>query len=179
MKVIVVTGGIGSGKSTVCRCLERRGIPVYDCDSRAKALYGGNPELAAMVPKDIFTDSVALASLERALYPLLMEDFRTWSSEQEGEFVAMESAVILQKSFFDSFGDYVLLVDAPAEERMARVALRGNVSRESLIERMALQQNQRHNPRVSYIIDNTGDEMALENKVNEFLKGINYGKREN
>ncbi|MBQ0096722.1 MAG: dephospho-CoA kinase [Bacteroidales bacterium] len=179
MKIIVVTGGIGSGKSTVCRYLERCGIPVYDCDSRAKALYVENPALADMVTADIFRNSAALSSLENALYPLLMEDFRKWVSEREGEFVAVESAVILQKKFFDSFGDYVLLVDAPAEDRMARVALRGNVSRESLVERMALQQDQRHNPRVNSVIDNTGDEIALEEKVNEFLKEINYGKREN
>ncbi len=179
MKVIVVTGGIGSGKSTVCRCLERRGIPVYDCDSRAKALYGENPSLAAMVTADIFRDSAALSSLEDALYPILMEDFRKWASERQVEFAALESAVILQKKFFDSFGDYVLLVDAPADVRIGRVALRGNVSSESLAERMALQQDQRHNPRVDSVIDNIGDEIALEKKVDEFLKEINYGKREN
>lgn len=179
MKTIVVTGGIGSGKTTVCDCLSRHGIPVYDCDSRAKALYVEHPSLAAMVKPDIFRDAPALDELERALYPLLMEDFRSWASEQGGEYVVMESAILLQKKYFDSFGDFVLLVDAPPQVRMDRVARRGNVSRESLAERMALQQEQRDNPRVDFIIDNMGDEAAIEEKVDEFLNAINYVKREN
>lgn len=152
---------------------------MYDCDSRAKALYAVHPSLAAMVTSDIFSDSAALSSLEDALYPLLMEDFNNWASECGVEFVAMESAILLQKKFFDPFGDYVLLVDAPADVRAERVARRGNVSRDSLVKRMALQQDQRDNPRVDFIIENTGDVKALEEKVDEFLKVINYGKREN
>ena len=55
-RVIVITGGIGSGKSVVSRMLEERGISVYDCDSRAKALYASHPELRALLKDDIFSE---------------------------------------------------------------------------------------------------------------------------
>lgn len=179
IRLIVVTGGIGSGKSAVSRLLEDRGIPVYDCDSRAKALYDVYPQLKAMLKPAIFDDVQALARLENALYPLLMEDFETWAADSGSDWVAMESAILLQKPFFDKVGDYVLLVDAPENIRRERVMLRGGISPVSLDARLALQMDQRNNPRVDYIIENDGPAEGLEIQVDEFLRRINYGKRKN
>lgn len=179
MKVVVVTGGIGSGKSLVCRYLMSRGIPVYDSDSRVKTLYTRRPDLAAMVTDDIFTAPGKLEDLENALYPVLMDDFREWAASSGSDFVAFESAVVLQKSFFDDFGDYVLWIDAPFSLRKQRVRLRGNVTERSLQERVALQTDCRSNPRVDMVLENDGSEKELYVKVDEFLDKINYGKREN
>lgn len=178
-RVIVVTGRIGSGKSLVCRFLADNGIPVYDSDSRVKMLYANHPELSALVTPDLFSDSAALARLEDALYPVLESDFNEWASETDGEWVAMESAVILQKEYFRGFGDVVLLVDAPRDVRMARAISRGSISAESISQRMGIQKDERSNPRVDFIIDNTGSERELYEKVENFLKSIDYGKREN
>ena len=96
MKVLIVTGGIGSGKSQVCRILkEKYGFPVYEADIRAKALYVEIPEMlddieaavgtcirsdsGAFVPKMladvIFTDADALRKVEDIVFPKLKEDF--------------------------------------------------------------------------------------------------------
>lgn len=179
MKVIVVTGGIGSGKSLVCSYLEELGLPVYDSDSRVKKLYCSYPELASMASADIFEKPDELKRLEDALYPVLLEDFNAWKNMHSGEWVVLESAVILQKEFFNNFGDVVVLVDAPEELRIARAVQRGTVSEASIKQRISLQREERHNPRVDFIIDNIGSEKELEDKVNNFLKYINYGKREN
>lgn len=179
MKTIIVTGPIGAGKSYVSLMLKEYGIPVYDCDSAVKEIYSGNGELAAMVTEDIFSNPEKLERLENALFPVLMEDFLGWAEASGKEFVAFESATILQKKFFDGFGDYVLLVYAPEELRISRAMSRGGISMKSLAERMALQVDQRRNPRVSFILDNSGDGKIVREQLEKFLNGINYVKRKN
>lgn len=179
MKTIIVTGGIGSGKSLVCSFLLRRGIPVYDSDSKVKEIYGRIPSLAALATEDIFTDGKKLQHLENCLYPVLMDDFRRWAEKCGSEFVAFESAVVLQKEYFDTFGDYVLLVDAPFETRLERAVARGTVGESSIRARMKLQRDERNNPRVDFIIDNIASEAELEAAIDKFLDFIDYGKRKN
>lgn len=174
MKTIVVTGLIGSGKSALSRLLEKKGIPVYDCDSKTKALYSRHPDLAAMATPDIFNRPEDLKKLETALYPLLMEDFNDWAKQKGTQFVAMESAILLQKPYFDNFGDYVLLVDAPLETRFTRALERGNISEESLRSRMQLQKDEKNNPRVSAVLDNSLSLEHLETQLDNYLKQINY-----
>ena len=172
MKVLIVTGGIGSGKSAVCGILSRRGIPVYDSDSRVKSLYLVHPELAAMVVPDIFSKPDALAALETALYPVLEKDFQEWAGERNCGLVAFESAVVLQKEYFSGFGDYVLYVDAPEELRKSRALARGGISEDSVQKRIALQKDEKDNPRVDCIIDNSGTLEYLEKQTDDFLKTI-------
>lgn len=191
MKVIVVTGGIGSGKSEVCHILESRGIPVYDCDSRAKALYGRYAHLREMLVPGIFGNVEALTALENALFPLLMEDFREWASQTGAAVVAFESATVLQKRFFDGFGDIVVLVDAPEHLRLERAVKRAMAKagivgagegaderiekiRADIRRRMALQPSERDNPRVDFIIDNSASVKDAEAQTDKFLKSINY-----
>lgn len=179
MKVIVVTGGIGSGKSAICRFLESRGIPVYDSDSRCKALYDRFPALKEMIVPDMFRHPERLRTLEEAVYPLLKDDFGAWVLEQGAEFVAFESAVVLQKEEFRDFGDYVLLVDAAPGLRLERAMLRGG-EKGDMIRRMALQRDERSNPRVDFVIENDGSLHDAEAQTDKFLKTINYyGNREN
>lgn len=172
MKVIVVTGNIGSGKSLVSSMLEDRGVPVYDCDSKAKALYKTHPELAALLRDDLFVNKAALSALENALFPVLMDDFRAWAAGCAAEVVAIESATILQKPFFDGLGDYVIWVSADREVRLERIMARGGISRQSALERMELQGDESKNPRVSVVIENNGSVEELALKVENFLKTI-------
>lgn len=172
MRVIVITGGIGSGKSLVSGMLAQRGIQVYDCDSRVKALYDARPELKALVTSDLFSNAEALKTLEDALFPALMTDFRAWAQAQGSDFVGMESATILSKPFFDSFGDYVMYVDAPQELRLERALSRGGISRESILQRMALQGDYSSDERVSVVICNDSDIQSLEKQIDNFLKTI-------
>lgn len=160
MLTVIVTGGIGSGKSAVCALLRERGIPVYDCDSRVKELYTvrkslvprleealGSPLRLPDGPLDkarlaslIFSDSQARETVEGIVYPVLLQDFKRWRSRQSGvPFVALESAIILSKPVFDGLAQAVVLVTAPEEVRIQRVMARDGVSREQVQQRLQAQ----------------------------------------
>lgn len=160
MKVLIVTGGIGSGKSLVCRILtEKYRIPVYEADSRVKSLYAEVPEMldaieealgvrlrddvGTFVPRRladvIFTDKEALLKVEDIIFPYLRKDFFSWADTQLGNVVAFESATILEKQQFDGFGDIVLLVDAPKTLRLGRACMRDGQDEVRIKERMDAQ----------------------------------------
>lgn len=161
MKTVIVTGGIGSGKSAVCDLLRARGIPVYDSDRRVKELYDTVPGLVSrlesalgMVLRDahglldraalaarIFSDDAARQTLEAVVYPLVLEDFLAWRDRQAGvPFVVLESAVILSKPVFDGLADAVVVVTAPEPVRVARVMARDGLSAAAVRARLAAQQ---------------------------------------
>jgi dephospho-CoA kinase len=159
MRSILITGGIGSGKSAVCALLRERGIPVYDCDLRTKELYGRRPTLVPKLEKAlgaslrqadgtldkarlaslIFSDDQARETLEGIVYPLVLQDYRRWLSRQNAPFVIIESALILTKPLFDGIYDAAVLVEAPQEVRLQRVMARNNASREEVLCRMQAQ----------------------------------------
>jgi dephospho-CoA kinase len=197
MKVLVVTGGIGSGKSEVCRMLQERGLTrQYNADRRAKQLYVDYPEvltsienalstsfrsedgqfLPALLADVIFKDRTALEKVEEVLFPVMKQDFEAFASQAaDDETVVFESATILEKPFFDGFGDYVLLVDAPISLRLQRACARDNATGEQIRERMlnqpllnALSDGEKSG-RVDHVIMNDGSYEELEQKVNDFL----------
>ena len=162
MKTVIVSGGIGSGKSEVCRILRERGVPVYDCDSRAKDLYDTSAGLLSRIEaalgaalRDdegrldrkalaaiIFKDPAAREKLESLLYPALLEDFRAWRQAQEpAPWVCLESALILSKPIFDGVADAVVWVDAPVEVRLQRAMRRDGATRDQILSRMAAQED--------------------------------------
>lgn len=130
MTTILVTGPIGGGKSTVCRLLACKGWPVYDCDSRCKALYDSVPGLKSRIEKHlgipfaelrrIFDDDALREKLEALVYPLLVEDLQDWKSQQRTQLAFVESAIALDKPAFDGLYDKVLLVTAPDALRLER-----------------------------------------------------------
>ena len=130
MKTVLITGGIASGKSEVCRWLASKGLPVYDSDSRTKALYDSVPGLKARVEEAIglpfaqigviFEDAAKREALEAVVYPEVLKDFLGWRAAQTGPAVFFESAIALEKPIFNGLWDEVWLVRAPLEQRLAR-----------------------------------------------------------
>lgn len=131
MDTILVTGGIASGKSVVCRYLESKGFPVYDSDSRTKALYESVPGLKQRIEEAIgipfsriaviFEYPAKREALEALVYPLVVEDIRNWKAEHAGSpLVFIESAIALDKPIFDGLYDKVWLVTAPVQQRLLR-----------------------------------------------------------
>ena len=195
MKVLVVTGGIGSGKSSVCRLLSvKYGIPVYEADRRAKELYSEIPSMldqmetalgvslrddfGQFVPhrlsEVIFNDSEALGRIEDILFPEMKKDFATWAEGRE--VVAFESATILEKPQFEGFGDITLLVDAPLSLRLTRTMARDVVDETKVAMRMQAQplmnsiSEGRAFSRVDHIILNDSTFEKLEEKLDIFIE---------
>jgi dephospho-CoA kinase len=150
---IGITGGIGSGKSYVCRLLQQHhGISVYDCDSAAKRLMRSDEQLRLQLTRLIGSDcytpdgqlnkaSVArflLASQENAqaiddiVHPAVFRDF------EESGYQWIESAILFE-SGIDRMVDRVVVVTAPEEVRLQRVMQRDGITREKAYEWMTRQ----------------------------------------
>lgn len=165
MKKVLVCGLIGSGKSEVCKRIAECGFPVYDCDTRAKALY--TPEVVERIEEAVgepigeqvlFSDNKR-RTLQAILYPLVRADLEVWSAVQNSEVVFVESATAHDAPEFEGFFDEVLEVTAPSVIRAAR-----NPKAES---RSALQ-TRPLGP--DFIIDNDGTLEELRAKTDFYLK---------
>lgn len=147
--IIGVTGGIGSGKSTVLRSIARRGYPVYDCDAEAKRLILEDSEVrrqmvelfgeevyrdgvyqTQMVAEQVFADKSKLARLNAIVHPAVERDIRRWAEQhtsniehQTANILFVESAILIS-SGLAKLCDAVVLITAPEEERIERVLLR-------------------------------------------------------
>ena len=194
MKTLVVTGGIGSGKSTVCRYFASKGVPVYDSDSRTRRLYDTDPGLVRRLGEAlgtviadsegrvcrrklasvIFSDPGKLQVLESIVHPAVKEDFIFWrDSFRSGDvpFVVMESAIILEKPLFKDIADRILVVDAPLQTRLERACGRDGAAEEQVRERMSRQKllndisEGKVRPDVDYVIVNDADEASLFSKA--------------
>ena len=137
-----LTGGIGSGKSTVCRMFEALGAQCYDCDSRAKWLMQNDEvlrkELVALFGTEVYS---ADGKLDRAVHPAVGRDWERWCAEREAEGVAyaiMESAILFDCGF-DSKVDRTVTVSAPEEVRIERAAARDNAPAEVIRRRIEAQ----------------------------------------
>lgn len=199
MKILVITGGIGSGKSEVCRILAQKGLTVqYNADAKVKELYDTVPgllesiedrlgcclrdEAGKFVPRclaqRIFVDRQALETVESLVFPALMEDFLAFAGNSGSPFVVFESATILEKPHFDGFGDKVILVDAPVSMRMERACRRDGADREAVKARMANQKKMNAlsegatDPRIDAVIVNDGSIAILEQKIEIMMSDL-------
>lgn len=197
MKTILVTGGIGSGKSAVCRLLASKGYPVYDSDSRTKQLYDEVPGLAARVDAAVgggvldasgrldraalaavvFSDRDALRRLEAVVHPEVLADFLRWRSGQDADAVFMESAIAADLPLFDGVFDAVILVDAPEELRLERACSRGGVRPDAVLARIRAQ---RPDPSgADAVIVNDGSLEDLASRTDTALEKLVYLQTEN
>lgn len=157
MYKVGITGGIGSGKSTLCQLLTAFGASLYDSDSRAKSLMAEDVKLhdalcdefgaecyndeglnRSFLASKVFGDEEALRRLNAIVHPAVRADFRRWAAEQRSEYVILESAILFE-SGFDSEVDTTIAVLAPLEERLRRTVERDGVSREDVLRRIAHQ----------------------------------------
>ena len=166
---IGITGGIGSGKSYVCKRLERLGIEVYDCDASAKRLIRTSPyiykELTALIGPDTYVDGqlnkAAVAqfllqseenanAIDAIVHPAVFRDF------EESGMQWMESAIMYESGIY-RLVDKVIVVTAPAEVRIQRVMRRDHITREKVLQWMRHQLPQQEVlSRADYEIINDG-----------------------
>lgn len=191
-KVLLVTGGIGAGKSAVSRMLIERGVPVYFSDDMAKSLYDRDASLrdslrrlfGERVFRDgdvdrralaelIFADEKKRRALEALVHPAVFRDFEVWKAERpDCALVAFESAILLDRGLPEGFADYVIYVDAPEELRLRRAMERDGSAAESVRRRMQSQKAGPEHPAVDFVLDNSGDFKALEAALDGVLRQI-------
>ena len=199
MLTLVVTGGIGSGKSEVCRILAQNGLAAqYNADLRVKELYDNVPGLLdaieqklgcklrdsngrfipALLAEKIFTDRAALETVESVVFPALMEDYRTFALNSGCEIVVFESATILEKPQFEGFADKVILVDAPISIRLDRAIERDGADKERIKARMDNQKLMNalsegaSDSRIDEVIVNDGTLDDLKERIDKVMSDL-------
>lgn len=179
MKVVGITGGIGSGKSTVCNIFRVLGIPVYEADAEAKKLYD-LPEVVSELKKVfgghyfsksgeldkrkfadlIFNDDTALKKINDIVHPYVKKRFREWKKAHNDKPYVLKEAAILFESGSDKGCDKVITVTAPENIRLQRVMMRDQRTADQVKKIMGKQlSDQEKIKRSDFIIVN--DEKSL------------------
>lgn len=139
-----ITGGIGSGKSYVCKLLAQRGIEVYDCDAAAKRLIRTSLHLRqqlkaligsldkAAISRFLLANEENQQAVNAIVHPAVFQDF------EESGMMWMESAILFE-SGADKLVDRVVVVTAPEEVRIQRVMQRDGITREKALQWIARQ----------------------------------------
>lgn len=157
MRRIGITGGIGSGKSSVCRVFAVLGVPVFDADAAGKRLlvedlavrkavieafgtdaYPAGALDRGFLARAIFSDVNARSRLNGIVHPAVRATFAQWAGEQDASYVLMESAILVGSGGARALDDLVL-VTAPADLRMRRTMLRDGADEQAVRDRMAAQ----------------------------------------
>ena len=190
-----VTGGIGSGKTTVCKVFNVLGIPVFSTDSEAREILTSDREIInkinSIAGKDLYTsgtldrkelatlifnDSSLLKKVNSIVHPAVSERFMKWAMQQSAPYVIMEAAILFE-SGASKLVDKVAAVVAPEEERINRVIERNHLTREEVMERIRNQMNDEDRIKLSdYVIYNSENDMIIPSIIKiheEILSFIN------
>ncbi len=185
MKIVGLTGGIGSGKTTVANMFKELGVPVYIADVEAKKLtnsskYIKNKIIALLgdkaylpdginkkyVAKLIFNNKKLLEKVNQIIHPKVAEHFNKWVKKQKGVYCIKEAAILFEnRSYKDC--DYTILVTAPSEIRIQRVVERDNASVKEIEVRMKNQWNDEKKTVLSDLIIHNIDLQTTQEKVIE------------
>lgn len=192
MLKVGITGGIGSGKSTVCKIFETLGIPVYYADERAKWLMHHNAEVAtalsalfgpdtfmsdgqlnrAWIASIVFKDREQLSRLNAIVHPAVAEDYTQWQSQFTTLPYTLKEAALLFESGSYLQLDKIITVFASKETRIKRVMERDGVDRQSVEDRISKQMSdEKKKELANFIIDNEGHHLLLPQvlKIHEAL----------
>ena len=192
MKTLGVTGGIGSGKSTVCGIFKTLGVPVFSSDEVSKSilfssgvqrevekLFGDVVLNNGVLSKNklaeyIFSNDGALQSLNQIMHPKVSKAFELWKEQQKNKLVIKEAAVLFESGAYKSC-DYVLNVYCSTEERIRRVLLRDERSEQEIRSIISRQWSDSERIRHSdFTIDNESEKLIPQvlNLYENLLKEI-------
>jgi len=181
MKIVGLTGGIGSGKSTVANIFKELGVPVFNSDDEAKKLYYSSLKLKEQVidlfgaeaylkdelnkkylAEKVFGDKSLLQKLNGLVHPLVKEAFLQWCNQfREHHYVLKEAAIIFESGSYKSC-DAVISVEAPVELRISRVMKRDFSSKEQVQQRIEKQFSEAERRALAdYIIENNGTKSLI------------------
>ncbi len=190
-----ITGGIGSGKSTVCRIFRLLGIPVYASDERAKWLMAHDPALKreissafgpesyladgtvnrAFLAEQVFSDPEKTKQINSLVHPAVGRDFRKWAENQKGPYLLKEAALLFETGAAREL-DKVINVSSPLKIRIARVLMRDPHRDEAQINQIIDQQmpDDEKNGKADFVIKNSDNKLLIP-QVLEIHRKLSQG----
>lgn len=175
-----ITGGIGSGKSTVCKVFNILGIPVFSADYEARIIMDNDQDIKRRINELSGRDMYLKGMLDRAefagmifnnkelinkvnsiVHPVVFERFNTWTDEQSSQYVIMEAAILFE-SGASELVDSILTVVTPLEERIQRLLRGDKLTRDQIMDRIHNQIDDDTRMRNSdYVIFNSENDMII------------------
>jgi len=190
-KIIGLTGGIGSGKTTIANHFLAAGIPVYIADDEARKIMQSEEIIAKI--KEVFGTSIfendilnreklaaivfsnpyKLEKLNSIIHPAIKEHFKNWVLDhKDSPFVIYEAAILFESGSYKNC-DLIITVTAPIESRIQRVIQRDKTTRENVLRRINSQWSEEQRIANSdYVIENISPKIAKE-EVDKILKILN------
>ena len=192
MKIIGLTGGIGSGKSTISKILLKNDIPVYNSDKRAKLIMADNKKLKMKImsiygdecfnngklnkeylSKIVFGDLESNLKMNSIVHPFVHSDFMGWIKKFKKKYVVFESALIFETGSYKN-NDFNVLVISDENKRITRIMLRDQCSEKQVKKKMKFQFNDASKTNLSdYLIYNNDFEQTKK----DVYKMINFLNR--
>ncbi len=183
MKIVGLTGGIGSGKTTVAKLFSELGVPIYIADDEAKKLtdrskvirkkmiallgknaYSGSKLNRKFVADKIFNDKALLQAVNGIIHPKVAAHFKKWVEKQKVPYVIKEAAILFENGSYKDC-DLIILVTAPKPVRIARIMERDKTSEAEIERRMNNQWTDEEKRKLADIIIENDDLLATRKKV--------------
>ncbi|PZX52621.1 dephospho-CoA kinase [Algoriphagus chordae] len=180
--LVGITGGIGSGKSTVAKIFTILGIPIYSADDRAKWLMANDTLLKAQIKeafgaesydsdekldrgfiaKTVFSDPEKVKTINSLVHPAVGRDFAAWASSQNSPYVLKEAALIFETGSEKSL-DHVINVSSPLKVRISRTLMRDPFRSEEQVNQIINQQlpDEQKNELADFVIKNTDNKLLI------------------
>ena len=175
-----ITGGIGGGKSTVCKVFSVLGIPIFYSDAEASKLMNTDESLMsainsvvgedmyisgsldrALLAKYVYNDENLLQQINQLVHPAVFETFVSWSNTQDAPYAIVEAAILFESGMY-KYVDKVATDTAPVEERIDRVITRNGKTREQVLQIMKNQMDDETKIKMSdYVINNSEKDMVI------------------
>ena len=185
MLKVGITGGIGSGKSTVTRFFSELGVPVYDSDQRAKSLMQHNDSIITKIKKEfgdnsyqnnalnrshlaeiVFKNELKLNQLNAIVHPVVRTDFNNWLSQNsDAKFVIKEAAIMIESGAYKDL-DKLIVVNANREQKIKWIKQRDHLLLEDIENRIQNQLSDKiRNQYADFIIENNSSKKELKQQV--------------
>lgn len=190
MIVIGLTGGIGSGKTTVANYFLELEIPVYFADLEAKRLmssssrikkkiiakfgneaYNGNTLNRAYLASIVFNNKSRLQEINAIIHPEVAKHFSTWVKKQEAPYVIQENAILFESNTVAKF-DYIITVTAPIDIRIQRVIERDSTTKEAVLSRINNQWDDKKKVALSNFVINNVTLLETKKQVKDLHKKL-------
>ena len=185
MLKVGITGGIGSGKSTVSRFFSELGVPVYDSDQRAKSLMQHDDSIIIKIKKEfgddsylnnvlnrshiaeiVFKNELKLKQLNAIVHPVVRTDFNNWLSQNStARFVIKEAAIMIESGAYKDL-DKLIVVNANREQKIKWIKKRDHLLLEDIENRIQNQLSDKiRNQYADFIIENNSSKKELKQQV--------------